>query len=152
MLFESEKKANNFIKFNSEEILQESDHSPERSYFCIACNGWHVTSWQNFSGKSKTEKVLEFYQKEKEIHKSKKQNLATIKANTREAIHQKEKALKVLLEQCDLKYMNEYALANAFRLLSELELEQKTLFTEGEKKALAERLETIRQKLEKSRQ
>lgn len=43
MLFESEKKANTFIKFNSEEIEDSNGFAPVRSYFCAACNGWHVT-------------------------------------------------------------------------------------------------------------
>jgi len=59
MLFETEKKANNFIKFNSEEIEEESGFKPERSYFCIACNGWHVTHHkEDLSFKSITEKFF----------------------------------------------------------------------------------------------
>lgn len=44
ILFESEKKAGNFLKFNTNEILKTANHAPVRSYFCKACNGWHVTS------------------------------------------------------------------------------------------------------------
>ena len=59
MLFETEKKANNFIKFNSEEIEEESGFKPERSYFCIACNGWHVTHHkEDLSFRSITEKFF----------------------------------------------------------------------------------------------
>jgi len=62
MLFETEKKAENFIKFNSEKIEEESGFKPERTYFCIACNGWHVThTKENLNTKSKTEKLLDFY-------------------------------------------------------------------------------------------
>jgi len=66
LLFESEKKAGLFIKFNSEEIESESGYSPIRTYFCISCNGWHVTSKSEIADtKSKTEQVLESYYEEK---------------------------------------------------------------------------------------
>ena len=44
ILFESEEKANNFIRYNSEEILAENGKAPVRSYYCHFCGGWHVTS------------------------------------------------------------------------------------------------------------
>ena len=43
MLFESESKARNFIKFNAEAILNENNHAPMRAYYCETCCGWHVT-------------------------------------------------------------------------------------------------------------
>ncbi|MBP3732348.1 MAG: hypothetical protein J6I84_03800 [Bacilli bacterium] len=43
MLFESESKANNFIKFNAKTILEESGMAPTRAYYCQFCCGWHVT-------------------------------------------------------------------------------------------------------------
>lgn len=65
MLFESEKKANNFIKFNSQEIISDTGRAPIRSYFCIACNGWHVTSKEKDKkfNYSFTEKVMGDYEK-----------------------------------------------------------------------------------------
>ena len=48
MLFETEKKATTFIKFNGEDIEKESGFKPERSYFCTFCGGWHVTSKKEF--------------------------------------------------------------------------------------------------------
>lgn len=44
MLFESEAKGANFIKFNREEITQRSRKVPLRVYYCSFCCGWHVTS------------------------------------------------------------------------------------------------------------
>lgn len=44
MLFESQAKADNFIKFNRDEIKSSNGKAPERSYFCAFCGGWHVTS------------------------------------------------------------------------------------------------------------
>ncbi|WP_031541485.1 MULTISPECIES: hypothetical protein [unclassified Bacteroides] len=44
MLFESQSKADNFIRFNSQEILEEKGKTPIRSYYCEICGGYHVTS------------------------------------------------------------------------------------------------------------
>lgn len=44
ILFETQKKADNFIKFNHDEILEETGKSPTRSYYCKWCGGYHVTS------------------------------------------------------------------------------------------------------------
>ena len=44
MLFESEKKADTFMKFNSSDIEEETGYSPTRSYYCVYCGGFHVTS------------------------------------------------------------------------------------------------------------
>lgn len=42
--FESESKALNFIKFNADEILEETGKAPIRAYYCNLCCCWHVTS------------------------------------------------------------------------------------------------------------
>lgn len=44
MLFEEKKKADNFIRFNKDEIFEENGKAPVRSYYCAFCSGWHVTS------------------------------------------------------------------------------------------------------------
>ena len=44
LLFASEQKADNFIRFNAEEMAKEGKKVPVRSYYCRACGGWHVTS------------------------------------------------------------------------------------------------------------
>ena len=46
MLFESEQKANNFIKFNEDEIKRggKKKFKHLRAYYCISCGGWHITS------------------------------------------------------------------------------------------------------------
>ena len=59
MLFENEKKAENFMKFNNEQIEIESGYSPKRSYFCTSCGGWHLTSMHQKIGLSKNEQILE---------------------------------------------------------------------------------------------
>jgi hypothetical protein len=47
MLFESQAKADNFIKFNSDAIAEQSTKVPSRSYYCSFCCGWHITSIAN---------------------------------------------------------------------------------------------------------
>lgn len=44
MAFATEAKAMNFIKFNAEKIAEESGRAPDRAYFCVTCNAWHLTS------------------------------------------------------------------------------------------------------------
>ena len=44
MLFESKEKADKFIAYNSEGILEENGKAPVRSYYCGMCGGYHVTS------------------------------------------------------------------------------------------------------------
>lgn len=44
MLFESQAKADNFLRFNSEGIKDENGKAPVRSYYCEICLGYHVTS------------------------------------------------------------------------------------------------------------
>ena len=67
MLFDTEKKAENFIRFNSNEIEHDTGYKPERCYFCRYCGGWHVTSHKEcWDIKSRTEIVLDLYEQEKE--------------------------------------------------------------------------------------
>ena len=44
MFFAEQNNADNFIKFNAEDILEETGKAPVRSYYCYFCCGWHVTS------------------------------------------------------------------------------------------------------------
>lgn len=44
MLFASQEKALRFIAWNAQEIAQETGRCPIRSYYCVSCGGWHVTS------------------------------------------------------------------------------------------------------------
>jgi len=69
MLFETQKKADNFIAFNQEEIETESGYAPQRSYFCVFCGGWHITSIKETIGISKKEKLLENFLAEKAMNK-----------------------------------------------------------------------------------
>lgn len=73
MLFESEKKALNFIKFNGDNIEEESGKKPLRAYFCQSCCGWHITSKGDKTYKvTPTDKIIDLYNKEKEAKKNEK--------------------------------------------------------------------------------
>lgn len=65
MLFETESQARNFIKFNSQLILEEKGKAPVRCYYCTMCGGWHVTSNPNAElgeriDRNKTELISKF--------------------------------------------------------------------------------------------
>ena len=63
MVFESESKAKNFIKFNSDDIEFGSDMRP---YYCPACCGWHISHKQyRKSYEGRTDKLIELYRNEK---------------------------------------------------------------------------------------
>jgi hypothetical protein len=123
MLFETEKKANLFIKFNSEEIESESGYSPIRVYFCISCNGWHVTSKEDHQDMiSKTEYLLNLLtdkgkkkltEKEREIstEKRKEELNTSIKRlrNIYTKIDYKIKDLEIIMER--LNYYSESLVA-----------------------------------------
>lgn len=66
MLFDSKKRALNFIKYNKEEILAETGYAPKRCYYCLACGGWHLTSHDEREDvtRSFTLKVLRDYKNE----------------------------------------------------------------------------------------
>lgn len=68
MLFDSESKALNFMKFNNNAIIEERGKAPNRAYFCISCNGWHLTSIQTLpkEWKSRSDIALEIVDAEKE--------------------------------------------------------------------------------------
>lgn len=58
LLFETEKKALTFIKFNSDSM----EKKPERVYYCVCCGGYHVTSLSvQPTMTSRTSQVMEMY-------------------------------------------------------------------------------------------
>ena len=74
MLFETEQKANRFIKFNEEAVRNEGkkDFKNLRAYYCISCGGWHITSLQLTKKQinekdDRINKIIDHKKKEKEI-------------------------------------------------------------------------------------
>lgn len=59
MVFQTQEKAENFIKFNADNIAEKSRNVPVRSYFCPACGGWHVTHVQDSSEYTRTDEQKE---------------------------------------------------------------------------------------------
>ncbi len=73
--FETQKKADNFIKFNAEEILEENGKAPDRSYYCPLCCAWHVTSNPNKEACESSAKIkVKLLDKRIEAQKIKKEN------------------------------------------------------------------------------
>ena len=58
ILFETQKKAENFIKFNGEELVD--DVTKLRVYYCPACCGYHVSSHE-YHGGNRTEELIQKY-------------------------------------------------------------------------------------------
>lgn len=101
MVFETEKKAQNFMKFNNQNF-DNTEIVPVRAYYCAACGGWHVTkrkTWNKYK-EDPTEKLVRAYKNVTE--KKPKQ--------PKEVRKVEEKADKTLLYDtayklvCDLRY------------------------------------------------
>ena len=69
-VFDSEKAALKFIEYNSQEIVKEGGHAPQRAYYCDLCCGWHITSQKHYNHKTKNrealDKCIEFERTKKE--------------------------------------------------------------------------------------
>ena len=130
MLFETEKKAENFMKFNSLEIMAETGYSPQRSYYCLFCDGWHVTSSEVKTGMSKNEQRFEQLMEQKEQeeqNKAEKEKLKTLERKIR----------KMKLAQKEVFFAENIEL-----LKSEIEL-----ITNDENSLEKEKLKELRQNL-----
>ena len=68
ILFETEKKAELFIKYNADEIGEQNrtGKKPVRAYYCQVCGGWHVTSSpvSDVRKYTLTDRVLSLYHKD----------------------------------------------------------------------------------------
>lgn len=65
MLFETEKQALDFLKYNGEDV--NPDGSKEmKVYYCPACCGYHISSHEYKGHGTATDKLIERYRKEKD--------------------------------------------------------------------------------------
>lgn len=65
MLFETEKKANLFIKYNWESLTDDKDKL--RIYYCPACCGYHISSHKYKGDNCNTERLINNYNKDKRL-------------------------------------------------------------------------------------
>lgn len=121
-LFETESKANNFLKFNSEEILEENERAPIRSYYCPACGGWHVTSSPiALNIKTRSERFIEKKKADaearKEVYKVYDEKIKDAKHKIKDIVDSLPDAFEKLKEECMLVKTKEekLALVTAFR-------------------------------------
>lgn len=73
MLFETEKKAQNFIKYNGNDILKEGQTIDQiRVYYCPSCCGYHITTKPFKEGYNyRTENLIKAYERKKAYDKTK---------------------------------------------------------------------------------
>lgn len=68
MLFETERKAQDFIRWNADDM--EYGGEQLRAYYCPACCGWHISSHEHREDYDRrTDKLIEAYHKSKEARK-----------------------------------------------------------------------------------
>lgn len=94
MLFESEAKAQNFIRYNAQDMINEGKKAPVRIYYCSHCCGWHVTSnphVEMFAQPTHRERVINHVVEKEKERKAKKAVRATETGTTpkSEKIYQK---------------------------------------------------------------
>ncbi len=116
MLFETEKKAENFIKFNKEEIESESGYSPQRSYYCVFCGGWHTTSLKEKLNLSRNERMFEQYIQEKETIITKNN-----KPENKEDKNKKIKNLENKVKEMNISQKEMFFLENIDNIKKEIE-------------------------------
>lgn len=77
MVFPTEKKARNFIKYNGSDILKENQSIDDlRVYYCPSCCGYHISSKPyKRKYKHRTDNLIKAYHKDKEeMQKMKNKN------------------------------------------------------------------------------
>lgn len=93
------------MRFNSEVIEEESGFKPERSYYCMACGGWHVTSSkESFEAKSRTEIALEKFRELKAKREGAKQLRTENRAKLDALLTKQEDKIEHLESTEDIKY------------------------------------------------
>lgn len=127
ILFESESKADNFIKFNADEIRESSGYAPVRSYYCISCGGWHVTHLPEFRHEKTiseimTDKMNEAIENRKKARMAVSQQRKEIKRQNALIIDNIKSSFEHIREFADSgdKEKTEAALLEAYRKLQSI--------------------------------
>lgn len=111
MVFESEAAANRFIKFNSQEISESGHKVPTRSYFCVACGGYHVTSQpEKPEYKSKVERYFDHKVERTDFDKQLKEITEHLSEILYLYIHRKQRASAqsiYIMTERHLTYLNQ---------------------------------------------
>lgn len=84
MLFDTQKSADNFIKFNGHEIID--DPSRLRSYYCDACGGYHITKAKFAPSVNRTEKLISAWKGDKTTNMNSPVNYFKVIDNIKELI------------------------------------------------------------------
>jgi hypothetical protein len=124
MCFDTRKKADNFIRYNWDNILEEHEKAPVRSYYCLFCAAWHVTSNRStISGERLDERDRDRIQSNSvRRHKQAPDNREKNKIDKRETCY------RVMSKVDDIEaFMNIGELAQSEELLAACELDLKNM-------------------------
>ena len=66
ILFETEQKALNFLKYNAKDIINKKGYTPKRVYYCECCGGYHVTHCIRNYKPYTTQEIIDAYKTEQE--------------------------------------------------------------------------------------
>lgn len=126
-LFKTESKADNFIKFNADEIRESTGFAPVRSYYCISCGGWHVTHMPEFvhsrtASEVLTDKMNEDLKKKKKMDKNISRQRAEIRVRNRQRIDNIRTSLDAVQGQVESgdMYAARETLSGAYRELQSI--------------------------------
>ena len=135
MKFETEKKADSFIKFNSSEI--DTGDSELRVYYCAACGGYHITKARlsrfyiekdRKQGSTSSDiQAQDIYDSLKKKYKNKKSAIKNIESRDLDK-EVKEKAIKKIEEANPIRFLelDRKTLTIARKLYSKIPRDKKT--------------------------
>ena len=136
LLFDSEKKAELFIKFNAEETAECNGYAPVRSYYCMCCGGWHVTHKPfNSEMKSVSERIVEDYNRALIKKKLAQQSVAIKRNKVHKMNLEKISEINSMIEKIKKCVETELYDEAKFTLLKAYEILQSVWTTVGDKSA-----------------
>ena len=149
MKFDTEKKAENFIKFNGGEI--DTNGQELRVYYCAACGGYHITKTKlsrfymnldkSLGSTSSDIQALEVYDRLKKKFKNKREAIKEVSGEDLEK-EVKEKVIKKIKEANPIRFLelDKKALRIARHFYKKIPQENRS--TEEKKKYIEEHIKT----------